>query len=288
MERVTDKQYWMDNYLKTNLDTIDYNLTKDWDFVIPISGSGMVRVGKSVLAQQVGYYIAWKRQTPFTVDNIVFSGEELMKIASKLPKNSVIIYDEARGELDSKKTMESVTKSLLDFFAECGMYNHCIILVLPNFFELPKSIAIYRTDILLNVLKLTEEKTLPNGTVVIEYKRGFYEFFNRQSKKKLYIEGKKRYDDYTAAKRSFYGEFRNFDIIDRDAYEQKKLNFLKRDRVKKNKKGDERFLKTLRAFCSVHTQEEVSELLKVQGLKLSNTRISQLVNEKLEEETILV
>ena len=118
MIRVTDKQYWMDAQLANNLNTVIYNLPHDWDFVCIMTGNGMVRVGKSVLAQQVGYYVAHHLGTSFTVDNIVFSGDELIGTAHKLKPNSVIVYDEARAELDVAKTMERVSKILRDFFAE--------------------------------------------------------------------------------------------------------------------------------------------------------------------------
>ena len=75
MERVTDKEFWMDGYLKSNLNTLCYNLPNDWDSVILISGSGMVRMGKNVLAQQVGYYVSWKMGTPFSLENVCFSGD---------------------------------------------------------------------------------------------------------------------------------------------------------------------------------------------------------------------
>ena len=55
---VTDKQYYMDGYLKENLDILKQKLVKDdWFFIIIISGSNRVRVGKSTIAQQISYYL---------------------------------------------------------------------------------------------------------------------------------------------------------------------------------------------------------------------------------------
>lgn len=275
MERVTDKEYWMDTYLKNNLDTLLYNIRDDWDFMLLISGDGMVRVGKSELGQQIAYYVAYSLGTPFTVDNICFSGDELREQAHKLPKNSVLVYDEARGELDSKKLMEKITKGLLDFFAECGMYNHLLILIMPDYFEFPKSIAINRSDVLINVFRKKKEKSLSDGRIINEYIRGGFQFFDRKSKKKLYIEGKRRFDDYDAATPNFFGEFRKFDVIDRDAYLAKKLAFLRRDRGKA--KDDERFAAALVLLAETYTQRELSSKLRDVGLDLTQPRINQLI-----------
>ena len=150
---IQQQLYWMDKGLQKILNSIAYNVPLDWDSLILISGSGMVRVGKSVFGQQIGHYLSVKLKTKFDINNIVFSGQELIEKARTFPKHSVFVYDEARGELDTKKVMEDITKTLMDFFAECGMYNHVIIIVLPDFFDLPKGIAISRSELLLNVYR---------------------------------------------------------------------------------------------------------------------------------------
>ena len=281
MERVTDLNYWIDGLLKSNLNSIIYNMRKDYDSVILVSGSGMVRVGKSVIAQQIGYFIASRLNTPFIKDNeipnIVFSGKELISSAKKLPKNSVIIYDEARGELDNKKIMENITKSLLDFFAECGMYNHCLIMVLPDYFELPKSIAINRSECLINVLRIPEDAIDEEGNEVVSFERGVFEFYNRHGKKMLYILGKKNYDDYSIGKkyRSFFGDFPNFFIVNRENYEEKKLEHIQRDRGKN--KEEYRFAISLKTLCNHVSQRNAQQELKEEGLSISQGRISQLI-----------
>lgn len=278
MEKVTDLQYWMDGFLKDNLNTIIFNMRKDYDSLICISGSGMVRVGKSVIAQQAGYYIAQRLGTPFNLSNIVFSGDTLMKAAKTLPQNSVIIYDEARGELDVKKIMENVTKALLDFFAECGVYNHCLIMVLPDFFELPKSLAINRSECLINVLRIPEDAIDEEGNPVVSFERGVFEFYNRQGKKMLYILGKKNYDDYGIGKkyRAFYGEFPDVFVVDRKDYEAKKLEHIQRER--RSKYQDIRFAIAIKTLCSHVSQRQAVIELKENGIELSQARLSQLIS----------
>jgi len=279
MERVTSLQFWMDGLLKSNLNSIVYNMRKDYDSLINISGSGMVRVGKSVLGQQVGLFIAERLGTPFGLKNIVFSGNSLMKAAKSLPRNSVIIYDEARGELDVKKVMENVTKALLDFFAECGMYNHCLIMILPDFFELPKSLAINRSEILLNVLRIPEDAIDEQGNEVVAFERGVFEFYNRRGKKMLYILGKKNYDDYGIGKkyRSFTGDFPDVFVVDRKDYENKKLEHIQRERG--SKYTDIRFAIAIKTLCEHISQRAAAIELKKNGVQLSQARLSQLISQ---------
>jgi hypothetical protein len=283
MIKVTDKEYWMEQRLINDLNTVIHNLPHDWDFVCILTGNGMVRVGKSVLAQQVGYYVAYHIGTPFSIENIVFSGEELIGTAHKLPPHSVLIYDEARAELDSAKTLEKVSKILRDFFAECGMYNHFIILVLPDFFELNKRIAVTRSDFLINVFKHYEAKNV-NNIDVLEYKRGYFEFYGRDRKKRLYIDGKKAEDDYNIGMklRNYWGTFKDFRIIDKDEYEKKKLAFLRRDRTHTTKQV-EREVAILKSLCGLVSERKASELLSKNGLSLSHGRISQIIHSTKEE-----
>lgn len=271
MIRVTDKQYWMHPTLKSNLDICTYNMPDDWDFCLVVSGTGMVRVGKSMLAQQIGYYVAHTMSTPFSLENVVFNGDELIKVAKKLPKNSVVIYDEARNELDSKKTMRQFSMILQDFFAECGIYNHFFILTLPDFFELNKYIAVNRSDALVNVFRYHEEATNKENKPVLKYKRGYFEFYNRNTKKKLYIQGKKQFHTYGIVPRNFQGEFRKYWVLNPDAYNAKKLANLQRNRaeqaVNKYKQQRDALMWILNKKYNA-TQQEISMALEEKSMKL--------------------
>ena len=283
MIRITKHQFWFDELLKMELDTICYNLPKDWDSVLIISGDGNTRTGKTHIAQQAGAYCAEKLGTPFDASNLVFGSKALIRKGHELYKkgltNSVIIYDEAREGLDAKKIMQGFVQDLLDFLNECGMYNHLLILVLPDFFELPKSIAINRSTGLINVMSHEELRTDNEGNKVFGWVRGRWEYFNRKAKKKLYINGKKYYD-YEAFKRTSYGDFRKYWIIDESIYTKNKLEFLRRNR--KNK--DMRFSYCLKALCGLVSQREAVKLLKKAGFGMTQARISQVIRE-LEEET---
>lgn len=222
MVRVTDKDYYMSNFLQQNLDILKKTIKKDMDHVILISGSGKVRIGKSVLAQQIGYYLS-EGVVPFTNDNIVFRSDKLISVANKLPKYSVIVYDEAREGLESTKTLMSKNRDLLDFFAECGQLNLFVIIVLPDFFDLKKTIAITRSTCLINVY------------FGEEFKRGYYAFYNDSQKKALYLKGK-QWLNYTCIKPSFRDKFFDTYTVDKDKYKRQKADSLKHYNQERKKK----------------------------------------------------
>jgi hypothetical protein len=245
MIKVTDKQYWMDNVVLTPINTYCYNISDGHDFMIIITGSAKKRVGKTMLGCQIGYYAAQVLGTPFDDTNIAFGGKELMEVARNHPHKSVIINDESRTDFSNKRQMERFNKDMMDFFSECGKYNDLIILIAPDFFEFSKSVAVNMSDLLLNIrreksppIRLTERQiadsglNLATGTEVVKIIRGNVDIYDSEGKKKLYIYGKKNYDEYTTKFRSAFGEFRLFWPIDRDKYETRKDTFINRDRTK--------------------------------------------------------
>ncbi len=240
------KGYYMDGYLAENLQWIPQFLKKDFDCVGIISGRGKTRTGKSTIAGQIGFFCAWliaggemdlRREedsnkfinpvvikTPtkplnFSLKNLAFSPEDLMRLGRELPTNSVIIYDEGRTGLDAKTTMSTLNRMLEDFFQECGQYNHVILIVLPDFFKLHADYAVSRSYFLIDVF-LDEN-----------FNRGYFNFYNETQKDFLYHHGKKRLgilSKYSASYPSFSGRFSNWFPFDR-----KKYNLLKRLALKK-------------------------------------------------------
>lgn len=234
--------FYMNYFLALNLMGIKEYLAKAWDVVGIISGHGKVRIGKSTLAQQVGYYIAWLlaggkmglsdpvdpfsrwvvtkkpvKPVRFSMENIVFRPEELMKKADdlykKYGKNQVIIYDEGRAGLDSAAAMTAVNKMMQEFFQECGQYNHVILIVLPNFFKLHEDYAVNRSLFLIDVY--ANQKL----------QRGYFNFYNEYQKELLFNTGKKQIGTimkYSAVRPSFIGRFTKFSSIDDKEYNKAK------------------------------------------------------------------
>ena len=118
----------VDNWLRYQLDSLIYNISSDWDFVIVITGDGMVRTGKSVLGLNVAAYMADKLNTPFDVkNNVHYDSVDMMNIAQESVPNSVYLYDEARRGLATTKRFSQLYERMVDFFNECGQLNHMFI-----------------------------------------------------------------------------------------------------------------------------------------------------------------
>lgn len=218
----------LNRLLKTQLDYLIKNVVNDWDFTLLICGEGEVRIGKSTLAQQISTYWTWSLckilniKLPHSVrENMVFNGADLIKKGNKLGRAhqySSLIFDEAGADLEGAKTMKQTTQAVKDYLRECGQYNMLNILVLPEFFDLPKSIAMNRSIAMINVYWLPDE----NGY----FERGFFKFYNKPSKKKLYLYGKKDLD-YQCVPETFYGSFPKFYTYDKVEYIEAKREALK-------------------------------------------------------------
>jgi len=229
--------FYMEDVLKSQIDILLKNITNDWDFTILITGGGEVRVGKSVLAMQIAAY--WTHmikklygyKVPFNVKtNFVFDGKKLIERGNELGKKypySSLVYDEAGADLEGKKVMQTVTQDVLDFFRECGQYNLLNIIVLPEFFDLPKGIALSRSIFLLDVSYIADD----NGI----FQRGYFNFYSRPNKKKLYLIGKRELD-YKAYHYDFHGRFYHFYPINEQEYRDLKQEALvKRENKRRSK-----------------------------------------------------
>ena len=283
--------FYMDGYLRQNLDPIPKFLEKSYDCVGIISGHGKVRIGKSTMAMQVGYYIAWRmaggemgldshdhlvvtkspdKIVQFDLNNVVFSPDELMEKAYKLPAHSVIVYDEGRAGLDSARAMENINKGMQDFFQECGVLGHIILIVLPNFFRLHEDYAVARSLFLIDVYN--DEN----------YERGYFNFYNERAKENLYFFGKKRIGitaKYAVTQPNFYGKFGGFMPFDKDAYDEAKKAATKKKRASRQ---DKRFRKERDAgiYLAKKYSDMTNEQLAIELSAYSNGKVSSVMIER--------
>jgi len=142
---VNDDNFYLDGYLKSNLDLLSQSLKKDYDFFIVIDGRE--RFGKSTLASQIAYYL----DPTYNLDRCVFTADQFAEAVEKAEKFQAIVFDEAHGYLGSRSSMSSFNKKLVKIMTEMGSKNLIVILCLPNFFELDKYPAIWRSSCLLHV-----------------------------------------------------------------------------------------------------------------------------------------
>lgn len=225
--------FWMDDYLKKQIDVLIKNVHKDWDFTIIISASGEMRIGKSVLAMQIGAYWSYaiwekfkensefKIQGAFTCErNIAFNGKEIMDKGNKLGDEynfSALVMDEAADDLESVKVLKAETKAIKDYLRKAAQYNMLNIIVQAEFFEVPKALAISRSIFLINVDYTIDE----DGNFI----RGDFKFYSRRNKKYLYLKGKRDLN-YSAWKADFKGSFVNFYPVNEEEYRAGKLKSL--------------------------------------------------------------
>ena len=267
--------FYMHDTLKQTIDLWVKNVQNDWDFVIIISGQGTVRVGKSVLAQQIACYwtyAIWKKYgilNDFTLkDNIVFHGSELIKKGNRLgqkEKYGCLVFDEAGADLEGVKAMSKSTQLIKDYFRECGQYNQLNILCIPEYFDLPSGIATNRSNCLIDCYVSVDENDM--------WERGKFRFFSAPAKKKLYRWGKKD-RDYFATKEDFHGTWDNVYVLDEDEYRELKINALKTREVV-SRKEDKR-MKYLKG-C-VHILQEDFELTFSEIARRVKTRMKISAN----------
>lgn len=234
-----DVEIYLDQTLMYQLDTLVYNINKDWDFIVIVTGDRMVRTGKSVIAMNIAAYLAYRLKTPFSIKNIHFESKDMIDFAQDAPTNSVVVYDEGREGLAASKTAKSIQKDLLDYFAECGQLNHIFIVVLPDFFELKENIAVGRSEYLVNVWRREENvmrEMYNDGTrrPVVAFRRGYFEFFSKKKKQFLYdLSRSTKKKTYQLIKPNFKGRFTNYYPIDEAEYRLKKKEALARFKEKK-------------------------------------------------------
>lgn len=288
--------FFMNDLLRMQLDYYIKNVHKDWDFTIIIAGEGEVRVGKSVLAQQIAAYwvsevkrLYGKKKdgtideevmnSPWSVkDNILFTGSELIRRGNYLGthfKYAVMVFDEAGADLEGIKAMKATTQAVKDYFRECGQYNMLNILVLPEFFDLPKGIAISRSSCLINVYYIPNEEGM--------FERGFFKFYSKPRKKMLYLRGKKDLD-YSAWKPDFLGNFDNIYTVPIDEYRAAKKEALKR---REDLGGKEAVLKAkLYGACKIlqengySVRNIASEITARCGIRTTKSYIGALLNKE--------
>ena len=280
-----DDGFYMDDILKQNLDALIKNVVNDWDFVIVISGGGMVRLGKSMLAQMIGCY--WNYQlkeiygidNPFTIkDNVVFHGSQLIKKGNQIGvkyKHSVLIFDEAGADLEGVKAMKRTTQNVKDYLRECGQYNMLTILVLPEYFDLPKGIAMSRSDFLLDCYTTANKEGI--------FQRGFFNFFSRPNKKQLYLRGKKELN-YKAYHYDFHGRWYPFWTLNEENYRTEKIKALRSREVMSGKEmRREEYLKASLRYMrdnGLTYHEMADEINKRSKIKLSHMYIARLLHDE--------
>lgn len=247
---------YIDSLLYENIKKLASKITNDMTFLgICFSSTLEVGAGKSAFMTQLGE--TWTEiinemyslNLKFTKRNIVWRPKELIERSFELPKYSFILLD----EWDDDHYWSEMGKTLRQYFRKCRQQNLFIVVIIPNYFQLPLGYAISRSIFAIDI-KFDDDLD-----------RGNFEFYDFQSKKNLYIKGKK-YHNYKVVPCTFRGVFGDGYGIpkkeyletkrkDLEKWEKEDVEKLKPETIKKNER-----LKTLALFFNN------KELIKKEGL----------------------
>jgi len=233
---------YIDGTLYANLEILAKKIVDDMTFLgVGFSSTLEVGTGKSVFMQTIGECyteLVNKKHgldIPFTEKNIVFRPKDLIDTAFSLPKYSCIILD----EWEDAHYWSELGMTLRQFFRKCRQLNLFILVIIPNFFQLNTGYAISRSVFAVDV------------KFVGEFQRGFFDFYNFDRKRLLYLKGKKTYD-YNTAKANFSGSFTDGYAVGEEAYRKKKLNDLTKFEEGEVKPPTEKEIKQ-KIFCEINS-----------------------------------
>jgi len=207
--KVTDKDIYIDGYLKENLDFCAKREKKAWDNLAIIDGDE--GSGKSTLSWGIGYYMSWLKGNSFGLENIFFDVDKLMDYARK-HKNKVIIWDEAAMEGLGSDWQNKLQRKLVKVLMVARNKGHFWIFNIPKFFKLNEYIAVDRSFFLINCYS-------PDNI-----SRGFFRFSNKRKKSNIYYDWKfskkrtyKKHVDFSGRFTKAYS-----DLINEKEYERMK------------------------------------------------------------------
>lgn len=209
----------LDSLFRPELDKVKVRVRKkNWDYLALVAG--LPGSGKSTFARGLArYFCKW-----FDVNYVAFSGDDFVEITNTCPEYSSVILDESFASLNSKVTQTEDFIKIINHLQLIRQKHLYIFLCLPNFFDLAKGIAIFRSSHLF--VTYADEKG----------DRGYFLAFDRDNKRKLYVKGSK-FMDYNAQKANFYAKFwENEDILDINEYDRRKkehLNSQNKEEVEK-------------------------------------------------------
>lgn len=209
----------IDNQLKVALDVAKARVKHDWDYVgviCGLSGAGKSTLARNTLAK---YCCPW-----FSDKYVAMTDKEFIYITKHCRNNSAVLLDESFASMNTKLIFSPEYIRIVNHLQIIRQKNLYIFLSLPNFFDLGKNMAIFRSSHLF-VTYASEEG-----------KRGSFLAFGREQKRILYVKGMK-YMDYYAETPNFRGRFFiNASVNDEKAYQQKKLaNLMETDKKIKGK-----------------------------------------------------
>lgn len=249
MPKVTKFQYHMSKDCIKIMDLMIRRQKLKWDNCLIIDGPE--GVGKSTFVKTLGAYYAEKMDCQFTVDNVFFDPDELVEFAAKT-RNQIIWWDEAAFSGLGKQWQSKIQQKLLTIMMTARKYGHFWIFVIPSFWELTKYLAVHRSTFLFHLYT-------PDMV-----SRGLYNIYDQRQKSWIYNNNKKSMTYGTdKAGDGTYSLKNTHDIIDEEAYEQKKDDAIIKYAINDPKVKDKREekLRKIQFNCASTLPAELSEIL---------------------------
>ena len=275
----TDGRY-VDEYLYSNLRIMAKKITDDMTFLGVIFSSTLeVGTGKSVFATQIGEIWEEIIKKEHNIDlnygtrNIVWRAKELIAAVLEekdgkrvIPKYSFVLLD----EWEDAHYWSELGMTLRAFFRKCRQLNLFILIVIPNFFQLNMSYAIGRSIFAIDV------------HFGDNFSRGHFKFYGFDSKRKLFLNGKK-FHNYKVKFPDFDGQFFDGYGVDKGEYLKSKAEDIKKwdaEEVKAKSPEEIRAGLIRTSFEYLKKNKGLSQKDYAEALGISQTSLSAIILRK--------
>ena len=163
------------------------------DVDLPVLVTGYPGTGKSTLTMQLATFV----DPTFNEERMCQNVSDFIEQIKKAKPKQAVALDESYEGLNSSEVRREVGRALLNLLNIVRQKNLYLFLIIPNFFDMSKQIAVFRTRWLVHCY----DKSF--GDI------GYYCLFDKSTKHSLYIKGK-RDENYNAIKADFFCSFSPF------------------------------------------------------------------------------
>jgi len=255
--KVTDKNLSFEPKLIKMLDLMINRMTgkNKMDNVLLIDGDE--GYGKSNIGAGIGYYIHHKTERPFTLNNLFFDLEKLIRFAIETEKQ-IIIWDEAALGGLAQEWWNKNQRKFIKLLMIARKRQHFFIICIPKFFKLNEYIVLDRAIALIHVYARKETDL------------GRFVYFKKKNKEKLYFDWRKKRARNYKSNYNIHGTFGEYlpKVFSQKEYDKKKdIAIMSID--KEDDKMDSRQYR--KHLIKIYMQN-----LETLGIKLKQTELSQL------------
>lgn len=239
--------YTMNRLLYNNVKMIPKHLAGDHMLIGVVSGSGGTRIGKTTFAFQIAYAASWhlcggvmddmgnviQKPTKEPSVKYFFDVSALSEdLANNTDDYQCYVLDESDDATGGQSGRSRFNKEFRDLIIRSAKKKFFLLLNLPDFFTMGQNWACVQTDFMINVF-------------TVGGKRGYFKFYDRPAKERLFFWGKKKMGEARYANETswptFAGTFPHVFPLDKDKYEnEKNVSLLEVNQFTKKKSAIQR------------------------------------------------